>query len=238
MVTRVNKQVRAAKPLNIIKQRLDEERFSLIHSLRGLFIVSQDDFRAPAGWYPDPLGLPQLRWWNAQGWTEQVSAPPEPQRIAEQRIPEQRVQEQPRVQEPRYAWKEDEPPVIPVQQTTFRAPAPPQTPVATSLNALEAPRAQSKVDEPTSYADWQSSQATQAAAQQFAAQQPVVPAQQNIVIPAPAAQTPPPPPYWDEEDDSRPEPSVRPEDLKFWPGTSPAELRRLAREQAARDAQN
>ncbi|HOB57662.1 MAG TPA: DUF2510 domain-containing protein, partial [Rhodoglobus sp.] len=24
----------------------------------------------PAGWYPDPLGLPQLRWWDAQAWTE------------------------------------------------------------------------------------------------------------------------------------------------------------------------
>jgi len=58
--------------------------------------VSQDNqFRAPAGWYPDPLGLPQLRWWNNHGWTEQVSAAPEP--VA--------------VQEARYAWMEDEPPV-------------------------------------------------------------------------------------------------------------------------------
>ena len=230
--------------------------------------MSHDDFRAPAGWYPDPLGLPQLRWWNNQGWTEQVSAPPEPLRVQEQ---------------PRYAWKEEEPPVIPVQeQSAFRAPAPPQQPVATSLNALEAPRAQNKVEQPTSYADWQSSQATAAAAQQFTApaqpvyeqpvyqqplyeqpaptafQAPAPPAapvhQQTFALPAaaaapaapvqpaapaqPAAQTPPPPPFWDDDVDSRPEPSVRPEDLKFWPGTSPAELRRAAREQAARDAQN
>lgn len=27
----------------------------------------------PAGWYPDPLGLPQLRWWDAQAWTEHTS---------------------------------------------------------------------------------------------------------------------------------------------------------------------
>ena len=234
-----------------------------------------DDFRAPAGWYPDPLGLPQLRWWNNQGWTEQVSAPPEPLRVQEQ---------------PRYAWKEEEPPVIPVQErTTFRAPAPPQQPVATSLNALEAPRAQNKVEQPTSYADWQSSQATNDAAEQFAARQasaeraaaehaaaayaaqqaaaaqaaaqafsapaPAAPAhRETFALPAaaaqpvapaqpaapvqPAATTPAPPAFWDDDIDSRPEPSVRPEDLKFWPGTSPAELRRAAREQAARDAQN
>lgn len=26
-----------------------------------------------AGWYPDPLGLPQMRWWDGLGWTEHVS---------------------------------------------------------------------------------------------------------------------------------------------------------------------
>lgn len=30
-------------------------------------------FGVPAGWYPDPLGLPQLRWWDAQAWTEHTS---------------------------------------------------------------------------------------------------------------------------------------------------------------------
>ncbi|MDM4762614.1 DUF2510 domain-containing protein [Galbitalea sp. SE-J8] len=30
------------------------------------------------GWYPDPLGLPQQRWWNGSGWTEQVNAPQPP----------------------------------------------------------------------------------------------------------------------------------------------------------------
>ena len=28
----------------------------------------------PAGWYPDPLGLPQLRWWDGGAWTEFTSA--------------------------------------------------------------------------------------------------------------------------------------------------------------------
>jgi len=27
---------------------------------------------APAGWYPDPLGLPQVRWWNGMGWTNRI----------------------------------------------------------------------------------------------------------------------------------------------------------------------
>ena len=32
-----------------------------------------DNFGVPAGWYPDPLGLPQLRLWDAQSWTEHTS---------------------------------------------------------------------------------------------------------------------------------------------------------------------
>jgi len=35
--------------------------------------VDENDFGVPAGWYPDPLGLPQLRWWDAQAWTEHTS---------------------------------------------------------------------------------------------------------------------------------------------------------------------
>jgi len=27
---------------------------------------------APAGWYRDPLGLPQVRWWNGISWTNRV----------------------------------------------------------------------------------------------------------------------------------------------------------------------
>lgn len=26
-----------------------------------------------AGWYPDPMGLPLLRWWNTTEWTEAVA---------------------------------------------------------------------------------------------------------------------------------------------------------------------
>ena len=35
--------------------------------------MEDDTFGVPAGWYPDPLGLPQLRWWDAQAWTEHTS---------------------------------------------------------------------------------------------------------------------------------------------------------------------
>jgi Protein of unknown function (DUF2510) len=35
--------------------------------------VDDSNFGVPAGWYPDPLGLPQLRWWDAQAWTEHTS---------------------------------------------------------------------------------------------------------------------------------------------------------------------
>jgi hypothetical protein len=35
--------------------------------------VADDDVRVPAGWYPDPLGLPQLRWWDNHSWTEHTS---------------------------------------------------------------------------------------------------------------------------------------------------------------------
>ncbi|WP_010204641.1 DUF2510 domain-containing protein [Salinibacterium sp. PAMC 21357] len=42
----------------------------------------------PAGWYRDPLGAPQLRWWNAAAWTEHVaeldSAPRQPGFMAAQ----------------------------------------------------------------------------------------------------------------------------------------------------------
>ena len=30
---------------------------------------------AAAGWYRDPLGLPQLRWWNGLMWTNQIEEP-------------------------------------------------------------------------------------------------------------------------------------------------------------------
>jgi hypothetical protein len=34
--------------------------------------VNPTSSAAPAGWYKDPLGLPQLRWWNGIGWTNNI----------------------------------------------------------------------------------------------------------------------------------------------------------------------
>lgn len=199
------------RPRNRIKERLDGERAFSVYCFFGGPFVSDEQFRAPAGWYPDPLGLPQLRWWNNHGWTEQVSAAPEPVLV----------------QEPRLAWKEAEPAVSPVQQapTAYRPPTPPQPKVSTSLQELEGPRPASTATEPSDFDDWQANFVPSVAAAAPVAAAPAAP-----MAPAP---TPPPPAYWDAEDDSRPNPSIRPEDLKFWSGTSPAELRRQTREKAA-----
>ncbi|MCU1546481.1 MAG: hypothetical protein JWP30_1581 [Homoserinimonas sp.] len=35
----------------------------------------QAENAAPPGWYHDPLGFPQVRWWNGSLWTNDVQAP-------------------------------------------------------------------------------------------------------------------------------------------------------------------
>ncbi len=35
--------------------------------------MAEEESHVPAGWYPDPLGLPQLRWWDNHAWTEHTS---------------------------------------------------------------------------------------------------------------------------------------------------------------------
>jgi hypothetical protein len=35
-------------------------------------MYSQTPALAPAGWYRDPLGLPQVRWWNGMSWTNRI----------------------------------------------------------------------------------------------------------------------------------------------------------------------
>ncbi|WP_167050788.1 DUF2510 domain-containing protein [Salinibacterium sp. ZJ77] len=35
--------------------------------------MADEEGVVPAGWYPDPLGLPQLRWWDNHAWTEHTS---------------------------------------------------------------------------------------------------------------------------------------------------------------------
>lgn len=42
------------------------------HLKHGATMTSVNDSRAPAGWYHDPLGLPQVRWWNGLSWTNEI----------------------------------------------------------------------------------------------------------------------------------------------------------------------
>ncbi len=35
-------------------------------------VVNPTSSAAPAGWYNDPLGIPQLRWWNGLSWTNRI----------------------------------------------------------------------------------------------------------------------------------------------------------------------
>ena len=35
-------------------------------------VVTPQPPAAPAGWYRDPLGIPQLRWWNGMAWTNRI----------------------------------------------------------------------------------------------------------------------------------------------------------------------
>lgn len=36
---------------------------------------SSEQLLPPFGWYPDPSGLPMLRWWTGTAWTDQLEAP-------------------------------------------------------------------------------------------------------------------------------------------------------------------
>jgi len=134
--------------------------------------VSDELFGAPAGWYPDPLGLPQLRWWNNHAWTEQTSAARQPMVV----------------QDTKFAWADDEVPtrrdeLFRERASADRRPAEPSVPTADSLRELEPPRAFTQVGlgapsapvaEPTPVAQ---PVAPAAAADPFAfASQPVAPA--------------------------------------------------------------
>jgi hypothetical protein len=51
--------------------------------------VFEDDVTVEAGWYPDPMGLPQLRWWNNHAWTELTTEARPPLVMQEQSAPSQ-----------------------------------------------------------------------------------------------------------------------------------------------------
>ncbi len=86
-------------------------------------------FGVPAGWYPDPLGLPQMRWWDNHGWTEHTT---------EARAPIV-------IQETTFAWADDEAPTRRERRERERdddfdsATVPPVVPTAEALLQLEPP---------------------------------------------------------------------------------------------------
>jgi hypothetical protein len=136
--------------------------------------VSNDDlFGAPAGWYPDPLGLPQLRWWNNHAWTEQTSAARQPMIV----------------QDTKFAWAEDEQPTRREERerernSGDRSPVDAVIPTAESLRELEPPRAFTQVS--------QGAPSTPAAAAPIYTPPVATPAMPEPQVAAPAAFTPPP----------------------------------------------
>jgi hypothetical protein len=136
------------------------------------------------------------------------------------------------MQEARYAWKDDEPPApVNVAPAPARTPVPPVPPVAPVLNQLESPRATAKVEDPSTYTKYAVSNWKIPGGPETT----TPPASAPVAAAAKPA-TAPPPPYWDEHNQTRPTPSVDPADLKFWPASKPEDVRRLAREQAEKDA--
>lgn len=127
--------------------------------------MSQDDlFGAPAGWYPDPLGLPQLRWWNNHAWTEQTSAARQPMVM----------------QDTKFAWADDELPTRREErererQRDDREATPTVVATADTLRELEPPRAFTKIDEPEPFTAAPAAAAAPAAPAAPAAE-PVAPA--------------------------------------------------------------
>jgi hypothetical protein len=90
----------------------------------------------PAGWYPDPLGLPQLRWWDNHTWTDQISGARAP-------LVHQLVDFADPVEEARYGTLNA---IAEPETTPPDAPTPPETAVASTLRQLEAPLPEDAVD--------------------------------------------------------------------------------------------
>ncbi|MHB1171588.1 MAG: DUF2510 domain-containing protein [Lacisediminihabitans sp.] len=49
-------------------------------------MLPDDVVRLPAGWYPDPTGLPQLRWWDNHAWTQHTTAARQPLIVQESQL--------------------------------------------------------------------------------------------------------------------------------------------------------
>ncbi|MCU1557365.1 MAG: hypothetical protein JWN09_1360 [Microbacteriaceae bacterium] len=111
----------------------------------------EDDVTVPAGWYPDPMGLPQLRWWNNHAWTELTTEarPPlvmqQPTRLAyaDEELPTRRQQREQRERDEQYAQ-------LATDESDARDAASAQAPLSVELKELDPPLPLTiDVDQPT-----------------------------------------------------------------------------------------
>jgi hypothetical protein len=109
----------------------------------------EDDVSVPAGWYPDPMGLPQLRWWNNHAWTELTTEarPPlvmqQPTRLAyaDDELPTRRQQREQRERDEQYAH-------LATDTDDARDAVAAQAPLTVTLKQLEPPAALAVESEP------------------------------------------------------------------------------------------
>ena len=100
----------------------------------------EDDVTVPAGWYPDPMGLPQLRWWNNHAWTELTTEarPPlvmqTPTRLAyaDDELPTRRQQREQRERDEQYS-------TLATDEDEARDAAAAYAPLTVTLREIDAP---------------------------------------------------------------------------------------------------
>jgi hypothetical protein len=110
----------------------------------------EDDVTVPAGWYPDPMGLPQLRWWNNHAWTELTTEarPPlvmqVPTRLAyaDEELPTRRQQREQRE-------RDEQQSALRTDEDDARDGADRRAPASVTLREIDAPVSDSPVEEPT-----------------------------------------------------------------------------------------
>ncbi len=105
--------------------------------------MADEEGVVPAGWYPDPLGLPQLRWWDNHAWTEHTSDARQPM-VAHETVASSKL-----------AYADDDiAPETRVEQQVDDAVVPPETDApyaeADPMLSLEAPVAELRSDEDVS----------------------------------------------------------------------------------------
>ena len=107
----------------------------------------EDDQTVPAGWYPDPAGLPHLRWWDNHGWTELTTAVTPPLVVkaatrlvfADDELPTRRQQRERDKEQSTLATDEDD----------SRDAASVHAPLSVTLRQIDAPAVTKRPTDPT-----------------------------------------------------------------------------------------